>query len=849
MNKITITARAAALALSLLLAGCGGGGGDGGGVNSTPTPVPSPSPTPTPTTGANDDLIGPLAGETFYTVAATGSATYLSAAPPNTATSGTTSLNLAYNAGNQTYTVSTAGRSQTFGPSQIDTGQSSAQATVYVITSSTSSESLTLTKAGTSGRFTYRYVVGGYWQRAIEGANSVTGTFDAFVYGANTQDASIPRTGSARYAVDVLGARTVTADLAPVSGQGAFNVDFALGSFGLTANIDSGPQISQVAFTAEGSLSASANSFSGTVRFSDGTYQYVGLLNGKFFGPAADEVGGAWFANQQGPAAFPNVAVGTITGRKDGDVVRSTSFDTVTGYEAYSAPGYRTTKTAGGTPTSATGSFTISYDPIGKYYTVTSPGATLTVKEFALSTTGDLRNTMASSGVYVHIGSGLKYVRSFDWTKILNGPYTVDSGLFGYAAPNAAVPRMGQGGYAIEINGVWPDQQQQIFGQGGLTVDFASGAMVITGAGSTSVPGGSTRSFGLAGTGALSSSANLFNGSLVFDTNGLGDISGAFTGRFFGPSAQEIGATYAATGSAGTFAGSLMGKRDDTLLSGTKPLSQYTESAQLAGNIGRLEVTRSNGTMALVNREASSGTPDMLTWNPATGSYNVKWWPSGTSVPELEIAFAPAQASPAESSAIFDGYRFSQGNDTFRARVYKVGNSELPLTYSSFAEVFRNNAGDDLTTNMDDNDRAYFVAFGSATAPSLMPRNGTAVYNGKLYGEGARVTMTAKEFYDLTGTSRLNVDFRDNSITAQLTINGVSQASGATTAFGNFDFAGRYTGSQFAIDQAAGIIGGKLLTGQFYGPGAEEVAGTFYAGINNGIFDITSLSGAFVAKK
>ncbi|MGN6357153.1 MAG: transferrin-binding protein-like solute binding protein [Novosphingobium sp.] len=790
-----------------------------------------------------------MVSETFNTVAATGSATYLAVAPPNAATSETTNLNLTYNAGSQTYTVSTAGRSQTFGPSQIDASQSSAQATVYVINTANSSESLTLTKAGTSGRLTYRYVGGGYWQRAIDGVNSVTGTFDAFVYGVTTQDVSVPRTGSARYAIDVLGARTISGDLAPVSGEGAFNIDFALGTFGLTAKIDSGPQISQVTFTAEGSLSATANSFSGTVRFSDGTYQYVGLLNGKFFGPAADEVGGAWFANQQGPAAFPNVAVGTITGRKDGNVVKSTSFDTVTGYEAYSAPGYRTTKTAGSGPASGTGSFTISYDPVGKYYTVISPGATLTVKDFGLSTTGDLRNTLASSGVYVHIGNGLKYVRSFDWAKILNGPYTVDSGLFGYATPNAAVPRAGRGGYAIEINGVWPDQQQQIFGQGGLTVDFASGAIVITGAGSTSVPGGSTRSIGLAGTGALSSSANSFGGSLVFDTYGVGDVSGVFTGQFFGPSAQEIGATYAATGSAGTFAGSLMGKRDDTLLSGTKPLAQYTESAQLAGNIGRLEVTRKNGTIALVHQEASSGTPDMLTWNPATGRYDVKWWPSGTSVPELEIAFGAGQASLAESSAVFDGYRFSQGDDTFRARVYKVGNSELPLTYSSFVEVLRNNAGDDLAANMDDNDRVYFVAFGSATAPGLMPRNGTAVYNGKLYGEGARVTTTSKEFYDLTGTSQLNVDFRDSSISAQLTINGVSTASGATTAFGNFDFAGRFTGSQFAIDQQGGIIGGKLLTGQFYGPGAEEVAGTFYAGINNGIFDSTSLSGAFVAKK
>jgi len=99
---------------------------------------------------------------------------------PTNGTAGTTSggpstLSVSYDATSKDYTISVAGRSQTFAPGDINASKSSSSgATVYIKTSGSTTDSLTLTNAGTSGALTYEYVGAGFWQRTVQGAGTVS---------------------------------------------------------------------------------------------------------------------------------------------------------------------------------------------------------------------------------------------------------------------------------------------------------------------------------------------------------------------------------------------------------------------------------------------------------------------------------------------------------------------------------------------------------------------------------------------------------------------------------------------------------------------------------------------------
>jgi hypothetical protein len=72
------------------------------------------------------------------------------------ATSGT----INYDAAARSYTLSAEGRTLTFLPADIDAAQTTATLTVYKKVAGSTTDTLTLTKPGTEGRFTYTYVGG-----------------------------------------------------------------------------------------------------------------------------------------------------------------------------------------------------------------------------------------------------------------------------------------------------------------------------------------------------------------------------------------------------------------------------------------------------------------------------------------------------------------------------------------------------------------------------------------------------------------------------------------------------------------------------------------------------------------
>ncbi|OJW69794.1 MAG: hypothetical protein BGO57_09615 [Sphingomonadales bacterium 63-6] len=314
MVNARFAAGASLAALGLMLAACGGGG-----VNSTPTPTPTGggnggSPTPTPSTGTNDDLIAPLVSESFRNDAAGGAATFNKNGTQGSNSAKASSAVIAYDSSSQRYTITNQGRSQSFGPGDKDASLSNSLIDVYVRKSGSSTDTLTLTRPGTSGPLRYKYVGAGFWQHTTEGASTISGSMDAFTYGVVTPAAAVPRSGQGNFTTDILGVIVSPYDLVSFSGDGVMKVRFDTGKIELNgrySTIDpfTGQANPSAIYDGEATLDGSANSFSGTLSI----FPLRNSLQGRFYGPSAEEVGATFVGSSDGYSI-----TGTLTGRRAG---------------------------------------------------------------------------------------------------------------------------------------------------------------------------------------------------------------------------------------------------------------------------------------------------------------------------------------------------------------------------------------------------------------------------------------------------------------------------------------------------------------------------------------------------
>lgn len=324
-------------ALAFQLVSCGGGGG---GVSSAPNPPPAPPP-------ENTSLNPITVSQSFANDGAKGSATYSSDGSAGVAGKATTAaLTVHYDAPSKTYTITDGARSQSF--SANDISLSSTPLTIYKKDSSAVTDTLSLTKPGTSGAFAYQYVGAGVWQNTIINASNITGTVDVFTYGVKTSDAQLPRTGGAGYAVDINGIIApglAGYDTPPISiaGSGTLSVNFingyltsqgtfsqvyadgidlnSPGSFFATGAMTGGSTSSNPNYT--NPLPNYSNGIAGSIRINGALRTLTGSFSGKFYGPSANEVGLTFYAN----SADGGSALGYIIGRQDNDV--TTDFSTL----------------------------------------------------------------------------------------------------------------------------------------------------------------------------------------------------------------------------------------------------------------------------------------------------------------------------------------------------------------------------------------------------------------------------------------------------------------------------------------------------------------------------------------
>lgn len=737
--------------------------------------------------------------------------------------------------------MSAAGRTLTFLAGDIDAAQTTAELTVYKKVSGSTTDTLTLTKPGSAGRFTYTYVGGAFWQRTVQGSTAISGSLDAFAYGIRTPDAAMPRTGRAEYGVDLIGVQTVNDNVAGVTGQGTMQVDFGTGAVVTTGTMRA-PISGDTVFSSEARLASNANAFSGTFRFRDFD-GFSGTLNGAFYGPAAQEVGAAYSARSASGAS----AVGAIIGRGGTNTAANTTVTSPSVNEFFANDAARAAVTITGRSgdNATTGTFSngaaastgliVNYNAALRSYSLLAPegtayfgsdrpgspgtffpfgGGTLTFASTDFSRTSGARAPNAD------LLTSLQYVRGARWLvqeNVSGGTrYAFNDFAFGVRTPDAATPRTGSGGFVIGVRGTAADagfpNLVNFSGTGTATVNFVTGA--ITGSGyldfredytlSGRATGTATGDFTL--NAALASNRNAFTGTFGF--TGIGAYSGPLAGGFYGPGAQEIGGAFSATdGSGGVAVGTLVGKSDASLTQSVPALNELQGNTRFAAT-------------------AVSGTPGAayFTYDAATRTYSYFGDARVTNAEAVAYRFGPGQAT--SSDATFSRYSGSgpagqfNANSTFTATLLNPGanNPRIALTHTSYADITI--SGRTTSTERE------FSVFGVATPNAQVPRTGTGSYSGIVFGAGDR-SGTALE---IDGTATLDVDFGAQTFATALTVGGRAAGATASTPLGVLDYRG-YVTSGALFGSVANPANSGSLQGQLYGPNAAEFGFVFnYSG-------------------
>lgn len=536
----------------------------GGGVESVPLPSPTPSPTPTPT--PTQSIAAPIKDETFTTRSSATRATLTLPGGLTQATSGSSgTLAVRYDLATQTYTVERGSVSQAFTQRDLQVSAIPGEAR-YVTTGG----KLTLVTTPDHGLAVSNQYVGlGYWESSNLSGSSQATEFSTFTYGFDTPASAVPRTGNARWTTNVLGMLTAPGvEAARFDGKGNFDVDFALGLFSGSADIETYGFTTGEARPGRPRLQisgavGSGNNFSGNIRWSEAATVLSGAIDGLFFGPGAEEIGAAFYATD-GTSVLTGALIGQRGMSATQTLVGLSSNQQLWGQKAE----IRRTATTSGQQYPYTANAWQGSGPLVKI------GANGVTDLKNVSQAFPVQSFMTSSGVldasrdnfqtykkndgasrtfqtisYYKMGNAntelaLTYTSyaSWEFRQENNAGYTsnIQHIVFGNETPAYLLAaRTGSANYAGVVYGDAGSTKNgpySVTGTSSFAVDFSnasySGALNISGA-----QGSSTRNFG-----TWSFNGNAVGGVLApasFD-GGLNFISP----KFYGPDAQEIGATF-----------------------------------------------------------------------------------------------------------------------------------------------------------------------------------------------------------------------------------------------------------------------------------------------------------------
>ncbi|MEB3414621.1 transferrin-binding protein-like solute binding protein [Alteriqipengyuania sp. WL0013] len=789
----------------------------------------------------NNTLDGELQSESFANLASRATLEANGSAGNGTIQEGVVAQ-IVYNADSKSYTLTTPSGTRTFAESDIDASLSNGSVTVYVQTSGDTTNSLTLTRADAGG-VNFTYVGSAFWQQTTQNSTSGSGAVDSIIYGVKTPDNGVPTTGQGSYALTAYGAMTTGPNIFPIGGTGEARIDFESGKIFLIGEMiitDGDPGRDLMTFSGDGALASDGNRFSGSFTLTD-FQTYEGSFAGMFFGPAAEEIGATWAAQD----SVGNVATGTLMGRA-GAASANDSFrpddggprlenselfvvqDVAVRFDAAQAPGQSNSTESISSVAIDEGQLSIFFDAVTNTYQLSRAGG----PEDRFDAFGNSILGMPMGFSNWELLTGRTYVASSAWrysNPEIDPDYLYSYAVFGFPTANADTPRTGEAAYGLTFDGrvVDPDYANPflIQGTGALRASFVSGALDLSGSlrfgEDYFLSGRAGDSFTgvLSGTGSISSTANSFSGT--FDFGGIGNYSGDFSGMFYGPAAEEVGGTFAARDENGAATGTFTGVQDDTITDSSRTLAGATEPTDLTGYS-----IYSGIYVDLVE----------VTYDPATGGYAFTIDPSASE--PMKFAFDDGDIDVASSTSSRNFYE-TGGNPGASGFIAVLGesNPEIQLSYLTFGRV----APRDDTGTL----REYFTVFGLETPSSTLPRAGNATYSGIVVAEGTNANTGYTG--TVSGISEIAADFGAGTMTLWLSL---VQDDAGSTAIGDFLFNGQIANNGFGgsvdSDASNGAIG--QMRGAFFGADANEYGAVFDV-LNDEAAGRSKYSGVAVGKK
>lgn len=432
---------------------------------------------------------------------------------------------------------------------------------------------------------------------------------------------------------------------------------------------------------------------------------------------------------------------------------------------------------------------------------------------------------------------------------VSNGRQDTEFSTFTYGldTPSGAVPRTGTAAFSIDVFGLasTPGYEPRTFqGRGTFSTDFAAGIFsahsyltetgLLTG---SAITGGGIE---LTSAGHLSASNGTFSGNMLYGgVNGA--VAGSLSGRFYGPTGQELGASFAGdNGDGASVTGSFTGQRDPSALVANLTLTNLT-SAQLFYVPFALLTTTSFDGQGGFNTSTYSTIGQLNRQNTETFTYA----PGISNLPGGQFTINDKVAG---SDPNFVAYHKTFNGQEVTLELYKPGsaNTELALTYASLGR-WSTSEGRAVVTERSQ----VYLAYGLETPARLLSaKTGTGRYAGIVYGAGANRLTSAT--YDVTGTSRFDVDFSNQSYSGALALAGTGTNGTPSLDFGSYDFAGQlaaYSAATTVRLANNGANAGEMTT-RFYGPDGEEIAGTFTLIAPAGSAGAgTTIAGATAAKR
>lgn len=489
----------------------------------------------------------------------------------------------------------------------------------------------------------------------------------------------------------------------------------------------------------------------------------------------------------------------------------------------------------------------VRYDAPSRSYTVTADGRTQTFSQAEVQSSTDAQTvytrTAGSERDYLTLvkvpytgPTATRYVGLGYWQHnvVASTRQDMDFYVFTYGLPTAfgAIPRTGTAGFSTDVFGAAsaPGQEPRSFtGRGDFSVDFGAGIFAThsflterTLATNQGVVGGGIE---FTGAGQLSSTDGGFAGNALYE-GWFGSAAGTLNGRFYGPNAEELGASFSGANAAGmTVTGGFTGQRD----AGVKPqnltLTNLTQPQLFYTQFG-------NGLVGQLNWQNA----ETFTFSPPTsdlygGQFTVNDKVAGT-------------------NANFTTYRksFSSNFDTQNVtlELYKpgAGNTELALTYATFAHWAASVPFGTGRTPVD-----LYAAYGLETATGLLAaKMGTGRYAGVVYGTGSQFSTGAR--WDVKGSSTFDVNFGTQTYTGALSMAGTSTTGGASIDFGSFDAAGRMTMTGVTGTLTRGGTEVGAISPRFFGPDGQEIAAPFNINVPAGSAGAgISITGVTAAKR